>query len=289
MIRNFNYALVIATDSFKDKLGAALTEFSQVQGLEVYVVANGKNSVSITEQYRGIPGLPSNAKIMTSPDQGKSVALNYFLRNVGQANLFLIFTDDDVLFPKENITRYISVVEQKGRGYYYGGGVDVLRDVDLPNDRLKLYPESIRGIEENQLEHREIFLGCNWGAFAEDIIQVGGFNPYFGPGSITGSVGQESYMMKQLVAAGIRPSPIYDCRVTHHAPSDYHEEQWLYKRRYREGIQRGLLRKKGFLKTLLKKTLGIFQRDKVKRRANVQFAKGMIYSMKYLLVNVERN
>ena len=48
-----------------------------------------------------------------------------------------------------------------------------------------------------------VFLGANWAAFARDLKEVGGFDPWFGPGSATGSTGQEQTMQRRLLGAGL--------------------------------------------------------------------------------------
>jgi hypothetical protein len=178
-------------------------------------------------------------------------------------------------------------VEKNGRGFFYGGGVDVFRKVEVDKIQLSLYPESIRGVSEADLQKKRIFLGCNWGCFAADIRNVNYFNPNFGPGSYTGAVGQESFMMNKLLTAGIKPFPIADCRTTHYAPENYHQLDWLYKRKFREGIQKGLLTRKKVIRTFISKSLKIFQRKKIKRVASFYFFMGMLKSLKFFFRKID--
>ena len=63
-----------------------------------------------------------------------------------------------------------------------------------------------------------IFLGLNWAAFASDLKEVGGFDPRFGPGSATGSTGQETAMQRRFLAAGLHGRDVPHAEVWHWIP-----------------------------------------------------------------------
>jgi hypothetical protein len=279
MSLKYKYYFVIATNEFKPSLLDILSNVSDITTIKTVVIVNGSGADSIKAKYE-YSFKNDNVILVSYPEKGKSKALNFFVRNIEDDQAFFIFTDDDIVIDKTVILKYIQEVEKNGSGYYYGGGVDVVRQVEVGKGYLPLYPASIRGVNEESLLKRKIFLGCNWGAFAKDIRAVDFFNPYFGPGSITGSVGQESQMMQKLLRHGLKPFPIANCRVTHFAPDDYHETKWLLRRKYREGLQKGL-ETNSFFKTLLKRSLKLFQKDALRRQAEMRFILGMLKSLRY--------
>jgi hypothetical protein len=280
MSMKFNYTMMIATDRYKDSLVGLVKPLSEVPMLKTIVVVNSRNSEEEVSKYKSV--VRSSSVIFNGiPEPGKSKALNHLLRDINDPNTFILFTDDDIVVPAENIGKYISEVERLGRGFFYGGGVDVVCTTAVPEERLRFYPASIRGVSEQELPKLKLFLGCNWGAFAEDMQKAGYFNPYFGPGSITGSVGQETNMMRKLLRLGLKPSPIFNCRVTHFAPENYHTDAWLLRRKYREGINHGLLYKSDVGRTILKKVPGIFRGNPLRRKINLHFVRGLIHSLKY--------
>jgi hypothetical protein len=85
-----------------------------------------------------------------------------------------------------------------------------------------------------------MFLGFNWAAFVPDLLAVGGFDPLFGPGAATGSVGQEWTMQQRLLEAGHTGRYVPDAEVWHWVPRERCTPRWAFERMYRDGISRGL-------------------------------------------------
>lgn len=276
----FRYVLLIATDCYKQALVTTLRELSSIEELDIVVVINGAQCAGIERQYVA-QVQHATVQYISTIQRGKSHALNTYIKTIQEENVFLIFTDDDIVINPRNIMRYIETVEANGKGYFYGGGVDVKRNQAIDPALLALYPASIRGVSEEELISRSNFLGCNWGAFASDIIAARFFNPFFGPGSITGSVGQESEMMHKLSALGIKRFPIANCRVVHYAPAAFEEQKWLYKRRFREGLQYGLMNKKKVFNSFLSKLKRLLKRNRIERNANGYYLLGLLYSLRF--------
>ena len=120
-------------------------------------------------------------------------------------------------------------------------GVDYEQE---PSEWLKAYlPRSALGWcldkEVRTIDKSERFLGINWAAFASDLKKCGGFNPAFGPGSPTGSTGQETNMQKRLVG-GVRGIYTPNALVWHFVLKERCSSQWVLMRAYRNGVERGL-------------------------------------------------
>ncbi len=276
----YSYVLLVATSNYMESLVSQINKLKDIPG-SIVVVVNGKDCESVYEKYNQA-NTSENCSIIRSPLKGKSNALNYYLQTVADANLFFIFTDDDILFPKEVVVKYINAVEEQGEGYFYGGGVDVVREKRLYDNREKYYPKSITGLSEKELVEHKRFLGCNWGAFAKDIKLAGFFNPLYGPGSITGAVGQERVMMNDLKTLGILPYPIRDARVTHIAPEESGSKEWLHNRIYRQGVFYGLQTPLKAFFAVPYWLLHCFTMSKESRLIRFHWLLGVVNSFRYL-------
>lgn len=95
-------------------------------------------------------------------------------------------------------------------------------------------PFSVRGMDFRQGERPDEFLGCNWASFKGDLRRAGGFDPNYGPGSPTGSSGQETEMQERLMAQGAERVNVPDAWVWHHVPrsrsSPSYAAWWLLRR-----------------------------------------------------------
>ena len=95
--------------------------------------------------------------------------------------------------------------------------------------------------ETPALDSRARFMGCNWAAFAQDLHGLGGFSEHFGPGSVTGSIGQESEMQRRLLSSGAFAVYVASALVYHWVPRDRCSPEFALHRAYREGVKRGQL------------------------------------------------
>lgn len=171
----------------------------------------------------------------------KSAALNAALATIDD-DVLLVFTDDDVRVEEGVLLAYARASEGLRGGVYFGGPVEAEHEVPPPPHHLLLLPPSARGWplahERPVTGHR--FVGFNWAAFAGDLKRAGGFDPRFGPGSSTGSTGQESNMQDRLFAMGVKPQYLPQARVWHWVPKERCSPNWILQRGYRYGVQCGL-------------------------------------------------
>jgi glycosyltransferase involved in cell wall biosynthesis len=178
-------------------------------------------------------------------EPNKSVALNAGLRLLDDCVVF--FTDDDVRFDRGILTAYASAAAE-GPGRFFGGPTGADYEVEPAEWLRDFLPVSARGwklADGSAFDAKLSFLGFNWAAFAADIRRLGGFNPSRGPGSATGSTGQETEMQSRLRRGGIEPRYVPEAMVWHYIPAERCTPQWAADRAFRHGVQCGLESKKG--------------------------------------------
>ena len=175
-------------------------------------------------------------------EPGKSNALNIALRSLDDELVF--FSDDDAHFDREVLCAYGQAGDEYGPGHFFGGPFDVDQETPPPEWLHSYLPPSAKGFQYEDCDDLDDtftgFLGFNWAAFASDIKAAGGFDTLKGPGSATGSTGQETDMQKRLVDHGIVPTFVESARVTHFVPRDSCSPQWALHRSYRNGVKDGL-------------------------------------------------
>lgn len=164
-------------------------------------------------------------------EQGnKSAALNAFVPEFADA--LLLFLDDDVRLGPDLLLRYSDAAGAATGGAFFGGGL--LIDYEEPPAPwlLKYLPPSARGWHPKEYSPlgRMSFFGCNWAAFARDILDCGGFDADFGPGARSGATGQETAMQDQLRAHGHEPRYIHDAVVWHYVPKSRSSPEWTLER-----------------------------------------------------------
>jgi glycosyltransferase involved in cell wall biosynthesis len=174
----------------------------------------------------------------------KSAALNHVIKTMDDSD-FLFFTDDDVRFDPGLLIAYENAAAARGRGHFFGGPTQVDYE-KLPEPHvIRFLPYSARGwsLDAGQDEIRTPdFLGFNWAAFATDVLSVGGFDPDRGPGSPTGSTGQESDMQRRLLHHKARGIYVPEATVWHFVPRTRCSAEWVLERSRRAGIERGIER-----------------------------------------------
>jgi glycosyltransferase involved in cell wall biosynthesis len=205
----------------------------------VWVIENGQKT--------GAEGILSSCppelrcQYRFDPIANKSIALNLALREI--QNGFIFFTDDDVRFHPDVLRAYESAAGDLASGSFYGGAVDIDYETEPPRWLTEYLPSSAVGWKPDYgfgNISKADFLGCNWAAFAADILAAGGFNPDRGPGSRSGSVGQEKDMQRRLLRTGARAVYIPNALVWHYVPAVNCSPQWALRRAYRNGIMNGL-------------------------------------------------
>ena len=205
---------------------------------ETVVVENGPRG-SAEEVVRAAPS-SLNLRYMYEPQGNKSAALNAALATFGDCLLF--FTDDDVRLDPGVLQEYSDAVEKAGPGKFFGGPTDVDYESPPPTWLRQYLPKSATGWQWNgDPDHVNVseFLGFNWAAFASDLRAVGGFNTDRGPGSPSGSTGQESDMQRRLLRQGLHGVYVPPARVWHYVPAVRCSKQWAIDRFFRHGIEEG--------------------------------------------------
>ena len=174
-------------------------------------------------------------------EANKSMALNFGLGHCSDGLIFM--TDDDIVIDPRVIATYAQASAAHPRKAFFGGPTDTRYEKE-PDEMVKdLLPASARGwssTPEAMLE-RGFFIGFNWAAYKTDLLEAGGFNPDFGPGGRTGATGQESEMQRRLREIGAKAIYLPDARVTHQVPAERCNPDWLLRRSYRQGVERGIV------------------------------------------------
>ena len=174
-------------------------------------------------------------------EANKSLALNFGLEHCSDGLVFM--TDDDIIIEPEVIALYAKESANYSSKAFFGGPTDT-RYEEEPDDFIKsLLPASARGWSSTTeaMLASGCFIGFNWAAFKSDLIEAGGFNPDFGPGAKTGATGQESYMQHRLREIGAKPVYLEGARVTHQVPAERCNPDWLLRRSFRQGVERGIV------------------------------------------------
>ena len=175
----------------------------------------------------------------------KSNALNKVLSRID--NSYVILFDDDIRLDPYVLSAYYQAIVKYGRGYFWGGRVG--SDLDgpaIPDHLIEFFPDSVKGFDlgDQEIEvNKPVFLGCNWAFYSEDLKSLGGFDCNYGPGSATGSVGQETNAMTKLLNAGLKAVYLPNAKVWHYVPQERSSFDWLINRKYKIGIRAGLVAK----------------------------------------------
>jgi glycosyltransferase involved in cell wall biosynthesis len=179
-----------------------------------------------------------NARYMHRERANKSFALNEALETIDDG--LVVFFDDDIRVTPDVLVAYAEAGSHHGPGAFFGGPVDVDREADLPSQFAHLFPRSTMGYDLKESRMGNTYLGFNWAAFACDIKKLGGFDSRYGPGSPTGSTGQEDDMQGRMIEAGYSGVDVLDAEVRHYVPAENTTLRWLLKRRIRDGVREGI-------------------------------------------------
>jgi GT2 family glycosyltransferase len=202
---------------------------------ETVVVENGSRAGAeavVAEAAAAHPAL--RLRYLHVERANKSHALNVALETIGDG--LVVFFDDDLVLDPDLLHAYDSVVGEREGGAFFGGSFRVDHEEELPEWLVPYLPFSVRGVDLRSDERPIPFLGANWAAFAEDIRAVGGFNPNYGPGSPTGSSGQETEMQERLLTHGVEQVDVPDAWVEHHVPPSRRSPDYAAWWRLRRGV-----------------------------------------------------
>lgn len=206
---------------------------------ETVVVENGPlhGAKTVVEKFQSTLG----ARWLHVSEPNKSHALNVALASLPEALVY--FTDDDVRFAPNTLCAYHQASVSHREQHFFGGPIGVDYEA-VPPAWLKQYmPVSARGWSMEGGEQpvaKAQFLGFNWAAFTRDLRKAGPFSTHLGPGSHTGSVGQDTDMQSRLLQIGVRGIYLPDALVWHYVPKERCSPEWVLHRAYRHGIRHGI-------------------------------------------------
>ena len=234
--------VVIPTTVRPSLLDRTLLSLSQCRFPSSYrqtlVIENGPERVSEAIVTAHHPSL--NTRYMYDPYANKSNALNRVLDVLDDG--LILFLDDDVSVHPDILHAYHEVAAGTEAGFYYGGPVTVDYEQEPAKWLIPYLPASARGwtIKDKTTATDICFLGCNWAAFTGDLKRIGGFDISRGPGSETGSMGEETTAQLKLYAIGIKAKFVPEAFVAHYVPKKRCTPVWVLKRLYRKGVNDGL-------------------------------------------------
>ena len=271
--------VVIATSGRSCSLQRTLRSLAETSKppsyLGVLVVENGSRETAESAVKKACEH--QSVEYLYYPAANKSLALNHALEQVGDELIY--FTDDDAKFSNGVLTSLAAAAAATQGKRYFGGPLAIdYEATPQAGDLHELTPYSRRGWLPNLALGDNVppgkFLGINWAAFAEDLREIGGFDPMFGPGAPTRATGQESDAQMRLSAAGGRPVFVPGMLVTHYASRDDLSIASLRRRIFRHGVSSGIRKRSAlsWLKLtllparLVGNTLGAAVRDSAGRR-----------------------
>ncbi|TWU07970.1 glycosyltransferase [Stieleria varia] len=167
----------------------------------------------------------------------KSMALNHGLDLI--AGGLVILLDDDILVDSGLIRAYLHAMTEYPKGAFFGGPITVDYETPPETSLLPFMTASTKGwslgVRDRWLGLYTAFLGFNWAAYHNDLMEIGGFDPFHGPGSAGGLTGQESDAQRRLMARGIRGRYVAAATVSHHVSASQIDPDWIVSRRERAG------------------------------------------------------
>ncbi|MBT8488773.1 MAG: glycosyltransferase [Gemmatimonadetes bacterium] len=198
--------ILLATHRRADLLREMLSSLAGADDLDgvrqILLIENGARdgSEDVAREFEGV--LPIRYEFVE--EANKSAALNEGLL-MSDADL-LIFFDDDVRVSPGTIAAYVDAAQRCGRGHFFGGRLTPWYEGEPPPQWLiPALPYTATGFDlgPEEIPHHE-FMGPNWAAFRQDLVEIGGFSTRLGPGS--GLVGQETEAQSRLTAHACRAS-----------------------------------------------------------------------------------
>jgi hypothetical protein len=237
------FVVMIATSNRPDLLRRTLASLGKCEKPadygETVVIENGSKSGTEEVVQNAAAWLRTRYLFESKPN--KSAALNRGLAELGECLVF--FTDDDARFHPSVLCAYNEASDRFGKGNFYGGPTQADYEIEPPVWLKQYLPPSARGWrlgEAVETVRKPDFLGFNWAAFASELKAVGGFDPNRGPGSPTGSVGQEKEMQQRLLKEELKAIYVPEALVWHYVPKERCSAKWVLKRGYQSGIQAGI-------------------------------------------------
>ena len=186
----------------------------------------------------------------------KSVSLNHAVRqHLGQ---WLVFFDDDVRLSPGVLNTYAAAFDRHPHESYFGGWTGVDSEQPLSGWIEPYLPASAKGFSPVKvpqqsstsiadaptedanlpIPHRH-FLGFNWSAKADDLLECGGFDERLGPGTPF-LVGDEGLTQLRLHLQGLQGFYLPSAQVWHHVPASRQTKEFAIRRAFPGGFMRAL-------------------------------------------------
>lgn len=206
-------SLIISTRNRAESLQRTLQAIEQIQtqaDWELVVVDNGStdDTAAVLDSFKNSSRL--NVLVVQEPTPGLANARNAGVR--AASGEVLVFTDDDCL-PTINFIDATKLVFDEDARIGFSGGRILLHD---PSDQPITIQESMtrEQIEPGQFIEAGLIQGANFAFRRSALLQIGGFDPFFGAGSFYAVEDIDS--VARVSAAGWRG--VYDPRplVYHH-------------------------------------------------------------------------
>lgn len=191
---------------------ASLSRVHPPQDLDVELVVVDNDSDDDTASVARQQDLPFRSRVLHEPRTGLSHARNRALAET-EGDLIL-FTDDDVRFPKNWITGMTQPI-RNGEADAVAGGVIIPSHLERPWMQpwhRSFLASSLR--IESQEEPLTDMVGANMCFGRHVLSRVPRFDPNLGAGAR--GFCEESYFALQLTRAGFRIAPAFDVAVEHH-------------------------------------------------------------------------
>lgn len=215
-----------------------LAELDRPAGFEqVHVVENGSDAGArgVCEQIAS--RLPVQYHHLEKA--GKNRALQLAVDKVHEG--FVLFLDDDVTPTPTVLTAYADAIGRHGEAAVYGGPVIPDYEQPPPDWLVPYLPASAAGYQPkdpDRIKETGWFIGLNFGAFAQAIIRLGGFNTQLGPGAVSAGsegspLGDEMELQEKFYADGADAVLVTDAAVHHHVPAERCTPKWALHRLYR--------------------------------------------------------
>ena len=190
--------------------------------IELIVIENGAADCGSKEVAESL-GVGVQIKFLYVANRGASLGRNTAVR-CAEADFICLF-DDDVRLEKQAISAYCCGARKYGPGHYFGGPFGVDAEGPAPEWLVPYLPYSATGWQlgttERPIYPDMMLTGCGgFGAFREDLLSVGGYPEYLGITQHYRAIGEETFLQKRLIDAGLRGIYLPDAKVWHFVPAE---------------------------------------------------------------------
>ncbi|MFO1190142.1 MAG: glycosyltransferase [Alphaproteobacteria bacterium] len=204
----------------RDMLGSLAAARLPPTLAEILVIENGDPN-SGSREVVAATVMPVPVRWFHLPDSRLAAARNFAVVTAGGE--FIILYDDDIRVGADAPAAYVAAAATFGRRHFFGGPLVARQDVAPPDWVVAFLPNSARGWtlgSERQFVNKPVFIGSNLAAFKSDILAVGGFPEYLGPGQPYRVAGEETFLQVRMLDRGMRGVFVPEAGVEHHVPVD---------------------------------------------------------------------